>query len=81
MLGSANFSPALPLLCLFRKKEREKDRLAALQDLSKLGNLGALTGLEIEEEGEEEEVFSTTYDDQTTVEDNRQNSISIRLVP
>ena len=29
--------------------------------MSKLGNLGALTGLEIEEEEEEDEVFDQTY--------------------
>ena len=61
-----------------RKKEREKDSSKALADLSKLGNLGALTGLEIEEEEEEEEVFDQTYEDSTTVEEDRQNSVSIR---
>ena len=49
-----------------------------MADLSKLGNLGALTGLEIEEEDEEDEVFDQTYLDNTALEDDRQNSISIR---
>ena len=64
----------------FRKKEREKAREAALQDLSKLGNLGALTGLEIVEgeEDEEEEVFGETYD-KTEFEDTRRNATTIRL--
>ena len=48
--------------------------------MSKLGNLGALTGLEIEEEEEEDEVFDQTYEDHTTMEDDRQNSISIRCL-
>ena len=65
---------------MLRKKEREKDRLAALADLSKLGNLGALTGLEIEEEEEEDEVFSQAYLDLTSMEEDRQNSISIRYL-
>ena len=68
------------LFFLSRKQERQKDRQTALADLSKLGNLGALTGLEIEEEEEEDEVFDQTYEDQTTMEEDRQNSISIRYV-
>ena len=53
------------ILNFYRKKEREKDRGGVLADLSKLGNLGALTGLEIEEEEEEDEVFGETYADHT----------------
>ena len=70
----------LDLNVSFRKKEREKAREAALQDLSKLGNLGALTGLEIVEgeEDEEEEVFGETYD-KTEFEDTRRNATTIRL--
>ena len=69
---------SLTFALLFRKQERQKDRSGALADLSKLGNLGALTGLEIEEEEEEDEVFDQTYLDNTALEDDRQNSISIR---
>ena len=66
------------LFCIFRKKEREKGREQGLQDLSKLGNLGALTGLEIVE-GEEEgdEVFEDTYD-KTEFEAIRRSSTTIR---
>ena len=48
--------------------------------MSKLGNLGALTGLEIVEgeEDEEEEVFGETYD-KTEFEDTRRNATTIRL--
>ena len=68
---------------LFRKKEREKDRLAALADLSKLGNLGELIGLDIEEEEfseEEDDVFGESYEkgDHTGLEEARQNSVSLR---
>ena len=47
--------------------------------MSKLGNLGALTGIEIEEEEEEDEVFGETYADHTGLEDSRKSSIEIRL--
>ena len=47
--------------------------------MSKLGNLGALTGLEIEEEEEEDEVFGETYSDHTGLEESRKSSIEIRL--
>ena len=68
------------LLLYFRKKEREKARESALQDLTKLGNLGALTGLEIVEGEEEDEadVFEESYD-KTDLEDIRRNSTTIRL--
>ena len=68
------------LLLYFRKKEREKARESALQDLTKLGNLGALTGLEIVEGEEEDEadVFEESYD-KTDLEDTRRNSTTIRL--
>ena len=68
------------LLLYFRKKEREKARESALQDLTKLGNLGALTGLEIIEGEEEDEadVFEESYD-KTDLEDTRRNSTTIRL--
>ena len=67
-------------LLYFRKKEREKARESALQDLTKLGNLGALTGLEIVEGEEEDEadVFEESYD-KTDLEDTRRNSTTIRL--
>ena len=63
----------------YRKQERQKDRQTALQDLSKLGNLGALTGIEIEEEEEEDEVFGESYSDHTRLEESRKSSIEIRL--
>ena len=48
-------------LLYFRKKEREKARESALQDLTKLGNLGALTGLEIIEQDEaNDKIFRIT---------------------
>ena len=48
-------------LLYFRKTEREKVRESALQDLTKLGNLGALTGLEIIEEDEaNDKIFRIT---------------------
>ena len=47
--------------------------------MSKLGNLGALTGIEIEEEEEEDEVFGESYSDHTRLEESRKSSIEIRL--
>ena len=67
-------------MTFFRKKEREKARESSLQDLTKLGNLGALTGLEIIEGEDEDEadVFEESYD-KTDLEDTRRNSTTIRL--
>lgn len=44
-----------------------------------MGNLGALTGIEIEEEEEEDEVFGESYSDHTRLEESRKSSIEIRL--
>ena len=41
--------------------------------------MGALTGIEIEEEEEEDEVFGETYADHTGLEESRKSSIEIRL--
>jgi hypothetical protein len=66
----------------YRKKEREKGSSTTVQDISKLGFLGALTGLALEEEKEMlegEAVEEEDTKDQTETEEIRQNSIDIRL--
>ena len=62
-----------------RKQQRASDRMAALTDVSKLGNLGALAAWALEEgdeedqeEVEEEELY------QTETEIEKQNAIDIR---
>ncbi len=64
---------------VFRKRQRESDRMAALADVSKLGNLGALAAWTLEEGDEEdnEEVEEEEFY-QTETEIEKQNAIDIR---